>query len=295
VTLLTRGSSVGLLQSNGIEVTGTTGTHTISPDKIAVEDAGRPSASSLNCDILIVATKAYQVSEVLSANALHARPGAGPKNILLLQNGWGSADEAAAALPAGVGIFSSIMMIGIERRSPIHVNINALAGPVRIGTLFGSDSNAVDSLIAIAGQSFLPMVYAEQIEPAILNKFLFNTCMNASGALTGLTYGELITKPHSRSLITHIANETLHVLDAARGYREAESGAHYVDSMLAPFVMANGAAHRSSMLQDVEAGRRTEIDYLNGAVVRMGRSAGIETPFNEAIVSLLHARERFDS
>jgi 2-dehydropantoate 2-reductase len=183
-------------------------------------------------------------------------------------------------------------MIGIERRSPTHVNINALAGPVRIGTLFGGDPEHIQSLVAIAGKSFLPMVFEEDVESAIFEKFLFNTCMNASGALTGLTYGELVTNAHSRSLIIHLADEAIRVLAAARACQLAENGAQYVNAVLTPFVLAKGAAHRSSMLQDVDAGRRTEIDYLNGAVVRLGRSVRIETPVNEAIVSLLHAREK---
>jgi 2-dehydropantoate 2-reductase len=84
VTLLTRGSSVGLLQSVGIAVTGVTGTHTVSPYKITVDDAERPNVTSLDCDILVVATKAYQVSGALIAIAAQAGPGAGPKSVLLL-------------------------------------------------------------------------------------------------------------------------------------------------------------------------------------------------------------------
>lgn len=71
----------------------------------------------------------------------------------------------------------------------------------------------------------------------------------------------------------------------------ATSGSEYVEKCLTPLVIPKGAAHRSSMLQDVEAGRRTEIDYLNGAVVRMGQLHGIPTPFNDVISGLIRARE----
>lgn len=292
VTLRARGSSVDLLRSGGIKVTGVLGEHATAPEAVAIADAAHPGTAGLDCDVLIVATKAYQVSEVLGSIAARAPGTPGPRSILLLQNGWGSADEARALMPSGVGIFSSIMMIGIERRSPTHVNINVQAGPVRIGTLFGSPSDEVRSLVAAAAPGFLPMVYEDNIEPAILNKFLFNSCLNAAGALTGQTYGDLVSNEHSRRLIIHLADEAIRVLAEARGYKAAESGSHYVENMLTPFVIPKAAAHRSSMLQDVEAGRRTEIDYLNGAIARMARSAAIETPFNEAIVSLIRARER---
>jgi 2-dehydropantoate 2-reductase len=289
VVMLVRTSSMALLRRDGIGVTGVSGVHAVAPDSITIDDAQCPDVCSLECDVMIMATKAYQVAEVMTSIVSMTRDTPGPRSVLLLQNGWGSADEARAIMPADVGIFSSIMMIGIERRSTTQVNINVQAGPVRIGTLFDGDSTAIQSLVAVAGQGFLPMVYEDKIEPAILNKFLFNTCLNATGALTGQTYGELIKNAHSRSLIIHLANETIRVLAATHGYQAAENGLHYVEAMLTPFVIPKAAAHRSSMLQDVEVGRRTEIDYLNGAVVRMGRSKGIATPFNEAILSLVHA------
>jgi 2-dehydropantoate 2-reductase len=142
------------------------------------------------------------------------------------------------------------------------------------------------------GQSgFLPMVYEDNIEPAILNKFLFNSCLNALGALTGMTYGELLGNPSTRHLITHIADETIRLVQLERNLCLAASGVDYVENSLLPLVIPKGAAHRSSMFQDVEAGRRTEIDYLNGAAVRMGHARGIATPYNDVISNLIRARE----
>ena len=173
------------------------------------------------------------------------------------------------------------------------MKINVIAGPVRVGTLFGFEPDGMQALAASAAAGLLPMVYEPAIEPAMLNKFLFNSCLNAAGALTGQTYGELVTHPHSRQLIVRLADEAIRVLDAARRYQAAAgNGARYVEDVLTPFVVPKAAAHRSSMLQDVAAGRRTEIDYLNGAIVRMGSAHGIETPFNQALVSLIHARDR---
>jgi hypothetical protein len=62
-------------------------------------------------------------------------------------------------------------------------------------------------------------------------------------------------------------------------YKTFDSGLHYVESSLIPIVVPKARAHRSSMLQDIEAGRKPEIDYLNGAVLKMGRSCGIGKRF----------------
>jgi ketopantoate reductase len=129
--------------------------------------------------------------------------------VLLLQNGWGSANEYRDILPASVANFSSIMMIGIERRKPTHVNINVQASPIRVGTLFAFAADDMRVAVARGLAGFLPIVYEDYIEPAILNKFLFNSCLNALGALTKMTYGEMVTNASTRHLITHIADETI--------------------------------------------------------------------------------------
>ena len=138
---------------------------------------------------------------------------------------------------------------------------------------------------------FLPITYEHPVEPAILNKFLFNTCLNGIGAITRMTYGELVSNVHTRHLIKQVADETIRVVRAERQAEVAVDGDSYVEQTLTPFVLPKAAAHRSSMLQDVEAGRRTEIDYLNGAVVRMGQRHGVATPANDAIACLVRARE----
>lgn len=291
VTLLARDTAVPLLREQGIAVTGVCGDHRIGPDRLTVCDADAPDPQAIACDVLIVATKAYQVAPVLAGLMRHAGPGVAPKAVLLLQNGWGSADEARAALPAEVPVFSSIMMIGIERRSPVHVNVNVQASPVRVGTLFGAAPQDMKDVVARGQAGFLPIRYEDEIESAILDKFLFNTCLNAIGAITRMTYGQLVSNEHARHLITQVADETIRVVLAERGLALAPNGATYVEKTLTPFVLPKAAAHRSSMLQDVEAGRRTEVEYLNGAVVRMGQAQGIATPANDAVASLVRARE----
>ncbi len=291
VTLMARGPAVSLLREQGITVTGVCGDHRIEPGRLRVSDAEEPEPQDIACDLLIVATKAYQVAPVLKGLMHNAGAGVVPKAVLLLQNGWGSADEARAALAADVPVFSSIMMIGIERRSPTHVNVNVQASPIRVGTLFGAAPQGLKETVARGQAGFLPITYEDEIEPAILNKFLFNTCLNAIGAITRMTYGELLSNDHARRLITQVADETIRVVLAERRQVLAPDGATYVEKTLTPFVLPKAAAHRSSMLQDVEAGRRTEIDYLNGAVVRMGEARGIATPANDAVANLVRARE----
>jgi len=291
VTVLARGAVLEHLRQTGITVTGVAGDHHIEPHRLKISDVEAPDPQDLSCDVLIVATKAYQVQAALLGLMHRMGLAFSPKAVLLLQNGWGSADEVREILPATVAIFSSIMMIGIERRTPTHINVNVQASPIRVGTLFGFAAEGMRLAVQQAQTGFLPIVYEDNIESAILNKFLFNSCLNALGALTKMTYGELVTNLNTRHLITNIADETIKIVQLERNLHLAANGVGYVENSLLPLVIPKGAAHRSSMLQDVEAGRKTEIDYLNGAAVRMGHAHGVATPYNDVISNLIRARE----
>lgn len=290
VTLLGRGSVVAQLKQTGIHVTGVAGEYHIEPHRLKVSDVGAPDHEDLMCDVLIVATKAYQVRAALEDLAKQQGSAFAPKMVLLLQNGWGSGGEVRSLLAADVPIFSGIMMIGIERRTDTHIHVNVLAGPIRLGSLFGFDAAPMRQVVELGNHGFLPMDDDDNIEPTILNKFLFNSCLNALGALTNMSYGELVTNPKTRHLITHIADETIRVVQIERHVSLAADGVDYVGNTLLPFVIPKAAAHRSSMLQDVEASRKTEIDYLNGATVRMGRMFGVATPYNDVITHLIEAK-----
>lgn len=290
VTLMVRAAAIAPLRGKAIKVTGMLGEHRVEPGSIAIEDNAQPTDDSRDCDVLVVTTKAYDVAASLRPFSMAGSPN-GPRAILLMQNGLGSAEAARATMGPGIPVFSTAMYIGMHRHGTNEVAVNAHSGPVRIGALLGEDPQAIAALIDVAGRGFVPLVFDPEIKSTIYAKLLFNSCMNPTGALTGRNYGELLENEHSRGLIANLADETLRVFAASAGFRPAENGRHYVESFLIPLVIPRSAPHRSSMSQDLDSDRRTEIDYLNGAIAGMGRELGIDTPYHQAIISLIHARE----
>ncbi len=291
VTLMVRRASVETLRTQPVTVTGKLGEHRVEPGRIAIEDADHPTQACLNWDVLAVTTKAYDVADAVRPYAI-PKTTSGPRAILLMQNGLGSAEVARDVMGSDTPIFSTAMYIGMQRDGLTNVSVNAHSGPVRTGALLGDDASAIAPMLEIAARGFLPMVHEPNIQQTIFAKLLFNTCMNPTGALIGRNYGELLENEHSRGLIANLADETLRVFAASTGYRPAENGRHYVEGTLIPLVIPHSATHRSSMVQDLESGRRTEIDFLNGAIVKMGHEVSINTPFHQSIVALIHARER---
>jgi 2-dehydropantoate 2-reductase len=104
--------------------------------------------------------------------------------------------------------------------------------------------------------------------------------------LTGLTHGRVCELPETRRLVSQLVEEGKAVADALGITLDSD-----------PDELVDHAAkvayeHRASMLQDIEARRATEIDALNGGIVRFGREQGVSTPLNEAITALVKGLER---
>ena len=117
---------------------------------------------------------------------------------------------------------------------------------------------------------------------------IFNAATNPVGALTGLTHGRVCEDPALRRLVTGLVDEGKAVATAQRIELDADPE-ELIDHAARPDVAYD---HKASMLQDVEARRATEVDYLNGGIVRFGREHGVATPLNEAILALLKGLER---
>ena len=119
-------------------------------------------------------------------------------------------------------------------------------------------------------------------------KVIFNAATNPIGALTGLTHGRVCEEPTLRRLVSALVDEGKAVA-AAQGIELDADPEELIDHAARPEVAYD---HKASMLQDVEARRPTEIDYLNGGIVRFGRELGVPTPLNEALAALVKGMER---
>ncbi len=118
-------------------------------------------------------------------------------------------------------------------------------------------------------------------------KVIFNAATNPVGALTRLTHGRVCEDPGLRRLVTGLVDEGKAVA-AAQGIELDADPEDLIDHAARREVAYD---HKASMLQDVEARRATEIDYLNGGIVRFGEENGVPTPLNRAIWSLVKGLE----
>jgi 2-dehydropantoate 2-reductase len=122
-------------------------------------------------------------------------------------------------------------------------------------------------------------------------KVLYNAALNPLGALLGVPYGRLAEDPDARATMDEVIDEAFAVATAAGVQLRWPAAAAYREVFYGRLVPAT-AEHRSSMLQDLERGRPTEIDALNGWVAGRGAELGVAAPVNATLARLIRARVR---
>jgi 2-dehydropantoate 2-reductase len=189
-------------------------------------------------------------------------------------------------------VYGARVITGFVRPAPERVEVTAHAEPVAVGSLFGAPPEACEPLCAALRRGGLPAETTPRLAELLWAKLLYNGCLNALGALCGVPYGALGASPDARGVMRDVAEEIFLVMRAA-GHRTRWASADQFLKSLYEELLPPTAEHESSTLQDLRAGRRTEIDALNGAVVRLAEAHGLDAPVNRtlcALVRLLEAR-----
>jgi 2-dehydropantoate 2-reductase len=288
VAFVGRAATVEALARRGLERGGRFGAQRAAPDDFeAAERVG--ALAPRGFDFVLIAAKSFD-SETVARELAGARGTLGERPLFVVcQNGWGSAEIFAEAL-GREGVYGARIITGFVRPEPHRVEVTAHAEPVAIGSLFGGDPQRAEPLCAALRRGGLPAETTDRLAELLWAKLLYNNCLNALGALCGVPYGVLAESEETRSLMEQVAEETFCVMRAA-GYRTRYPDAGAFLSALYAELLPPTARHESSTLQDLRAGRRTEIDALNGALLRAAAALGIATPYNEALVALLKGRE----
>jgi len=246
---------------------------------------GRPRATADGgelpaCDFGIVATKAMHTEPAIAATA-HAFAGG---CVATVQNGLGN-EEAIARYVERV-IRGTTFPAG-RLIAPGHVRWE-VKGDTTLGPYDERTPLAeVERLADACTRAGMPARAVEDARGPQWRKVIFNAATNPIGALTGLTHGRVCERDDLRRLVSGLVDEGKAVA-AAQGIELDADPEELIDHAARKDVAYD---HKASMLQDVEARRQTEVDYLNGGIVRFGREYGVPTPLNAAIQALVKGLE----
>ncbi len=209
----------------------------------------------------------------------HLSPGA---VLLTLQNGVDNADRLRPVVP-GHAVAASVVYVGTEMAGDGHVRHNGRGELVIEPTPLGA---ALPALLAAAG---IPAQESGNVRGALWVKFILNCAYNALSAISQMPYGQMVQGVGILDVMADVVAECKAVAQA-----DGVTLASDVDEAIRKIVQTMPAQY-SSTAQDLARGKRSEIDYLNGFVVRRGEALGVATPANRALwalVKLLESRPR---
>ncbi len=281
-----RETTLAALRAKGLQRSGLFGAVSFPPD--AFDTAASADEVDAPATHVLVATKSFDTEA--AARALQGTPLVDASTrFVLCQNGWGNAEIFAAHHPERA-IWNARVITGFRRDEPQHVTITAHAEPVHVGSLYGEEAEAIRPLCDAIDAGGIPCEPTADIAADLWAKLLYNGILNALGAICELRYGAVAAHPEASEIMRRLAEETFAVMQAA-GHRTHWSDAK---AYLADFherLLPPTAEHESSTLQDLRAGKRTEIDALNGAVVRVGEEHAVPTPVHRTLLALVHVIE----
>jgi 2-dehydropantoate 2-reductase len=273
VVLLARGAHFEALRKRGLEVRTPEG-----PFTVAVEARDDPRQLG-NVDLAIVAVKNYSLAEIVPAAKVLAEAGA---IILPLLNGVEAADRlVAAGVPDGQ-VLGGLTEISAVRAAPGVVERRSPFQRVVVGERPGGLSDRAERIAAIFREAGADARASADIATDLWRKLAFIATMSAACGLARSSIGPVRRAPLGQLMIERALRE---VLDVARARGAAVTGDD--ETRILAFIASLGDALKPSFLLDLESGGRTEIDDLSGAVSRLGRLAGVETPVHDVATAAL--------
>jgi 2-dehydropantoate 2-reductase len=252
----------------------------------ASEVVGRLRATSdaselPNCNFAVVATKAMHTEAAIAATAHAFADGC----VATVQNGIGNEEVLAGHVRR---VIRGTTFPAGKLLAPGHVQWD-VKGDTTLGPFEPSPApiEEVERLADACTRAGMPTQAVADARGPQWRKVIFNAATNPVGALTRLTHGRVCERPELRRVVSALVDEGKAVAAAQRIELDADPE-DLIDHAAKPEVAYD---HKASMLQDVEARRQTEVDYLNGGIVRFAQEHGVPAPLNAAIWALVKGLE----
>ena len=275
VVLVGRNPHVAAIRSQGLTIKGVMGEHLF--HLRAVDDASEITEA----DLILLTTKTYDaVTAALSARHLINNG----TYIMLIQNGLGTEELVAEALNT-TRVLRATTCMGALRSAP-GVVVATGCGLTEIGSRYHENYDFVKQTSDMLRECGFDVRSSTNIEGVVWTKTIVNVGINPVGALTGFTNGEVYKNPRLRALVIQLVQEAVKIVEALHVELTTEDPVRYTLGT----AKATGN-NINSMLQDLRAGKRTEIDSITGEIIRLGKELGIATPSNEIVYSLIKAIE----
>jgi 2-dehydropantoate 2-reductase len=234
-----------------------------------------------NPDVIFITVKANALPLIASAIEAFLREG---MVIVSWQNGIDTELELAGTL-GKTNVMRAVVNYGCGLAGPAHVKMPFHHPPHYLQELHPESRAAAIAIADVLSKCNLTTEHTDNIISMVWRKSVMNACMNPVCAVTGLTMSRAMNDPIVYQIVDALVKECIQVARA----NEIDLGWDFYT--FAMNYMRNAGDHKPSMLMDIEASRRTEIDYINGKFVEYGERTGTATPYNRTLSALVKGLE----
>ena len=268
---------IGAIAAGGLHVSGASGTYVVDSLRVATSPADVGPA-----EVWVVATKADGVDRAAADVAPLVRPG---DVVIAFQNGLGAGERVARHIPAEHVLVGIAEGFGSSIPQPGHVHHNGMR-LIRLGEHGGGMTERLRTIEQVWRDAGFNVRAYDDINRMVWEKFLCNVTLSAPTAAFDVTVGELLANPELWAVAIGCMREAYRLGGALGVDFSFDDPERYVTEFAATIPDAS-----PSMRLDHLAGRRAEIDVINGAVVTGSRELGLDAPYNEALCAVLRQRE----
>jgi 2-dehydropantoate 2-reductase len=280
VTLVGRADHVAAIRSHGLRVVD-------HGEEVVRLDALTELAPGADCDVALLTVKTFDLARVATGLA---RDVPDPVPTLLTQNGLGVEGIANAALSAEGWSDAARWTVRAVHSVPATLLGPGIVRAAGTGEVLlprsGPDAPHAREFLRLLSAAGFPVREVESIDREVWRKVLINAAINPVTAVRGVTNGRLLEEPARGESLTLLREAVAAARAAGVEFREAEAVGD-LDR-----VVRATAENRSSMLQDLDRGRPTEIDTISGAILRVAEAHGVDLPATRAIVEEVRRRVR---
>ncbi len=267
---------VEIIKDKGLRMVGHGG------DRMIAINATTSPSSVTSADLVFVQCKANFNSDAAQSLA-HLFDGESNTVAISFQNGLGNEEELAEHF-GEYRVLGGLTAQGANIEAPGVVRNHAEL-PSYIGEMSGGVSERVRQIAALLSKHGLPTEASENIRLDIWRKLMANIAISAVSGITGLNIGQIFNEHLADAASFAALDEAVTVANAAGVMLDADEAREILGKIAGP----NGTpGNKSSLRVDIENERPSEIDYINGAVVKLGKKYGVPVPVNETLVTLVH-------
>lgn len=287
VFLVGRKPHIQAINEKGLLIDGIWGTYTVKNLKgyTCIEELAEKCKGTF--DIALLTVKSYDTETMLKELKKYSPD---PPPVVSLQNGLGNIEKIQAYLGKEKTIGGRVIF-GVEFIKPGHVRITVSADRTVIGGLKrGIERSFAEKVASVFTNAGIPADVTDEISRFLWGKVLYNCALNGLATLMNVNYGKLLSCNGTKQIMGNVIEEIFNVARAKNVSLDWKSPEEY-KKLLFEELIPKTFEHHPSMLQDIRRGKKTEIDALNGAVVKMGEETGTELPFNWTITQLIKSKE----